>query len=108
MGGYVQTLPEYSLMQGMTEQQQQIFLGQFNAIRKDVTVGVLLAFFLGSFGAHRFYLGEMGLGILYFVFFWTGIPGLVALIECFFMPGRVREYNWVHANLVATQVRGNF
>ncbi len=41
----------------------------------------LLAIFLGSFGAHKFYLGRVGLGILYLCFFWTGIPALVGFIE---------------------------
>jgi TM2 domain-containing membrane protein YozV len=99
MGAYAMAAPEYSLMQGMTQQQQQMFLGP---------VGVLLALFLGGFGAHRFYMGEMGLGILYFVFCWTGIPSIVAFIECFFMPGRVRAYNWQQANMVAAQVRASF
>jgi TM2 domain-containing membrane protein YozV len=108
MGAYAMAAPEYSLMQGMTQQQQQMFLGQFGSVKKDVTVGVLLALFLGGFGAHRFYMGEMGLGILYFVFCWTGIPSIVAFIECFFMPGRVRAYNWQQANMVAAQVRASF
>jgi TM2 domain-containing membrane protein YozV/Tfp pilus assembly major pilin PilA len=42
---------------------------------------LLLTFFLGGFGIHRFYLGNNVLGILYLLFFWTGIPGLIALIE---------------------------
>ncbi len=41
----------------------------------------LLAIFLGSFGIHKFYLGETGKGILYLVFFWTAIPGIVGFIE---------------------------
>ena len=41
----------------------------------------LFAFFLGGFGAHKFYLGQIGLGVLYFVFFWTFIPAIVAFIE---------------------------
>jgi TM2 domain-containing membrane protein YozV len=105
MGAYAMVAPEFSLMQGMTEQQRMMFMGQYNAVRKDGTVGVLLALFLGGFGAHRFYMGEMGLGILYFVFVWTGIPSIVALIECFLMPGRVRAYNWNQANFIAAQVR---
>jgi TM2 domain-containing membrane protein YozV len=36
---------------------------------------------LGAFGAHKFYLGQSGLGIVYLLFFWTGIPYLVAFIE---------------------------
>ncbi len=41
----------------------------------------LLAFFLGWIGVHKFYAGKIGLGILYIVFCWTYIPGLVAFIE---------------------------
>jgi len=32
-----------------------------------------------NFGVHRFYLGDVAWGIGYLVFFWTGIPGLIAL-----------------------------
>lgn len=48
---------------------------------KDRITAGILAILLGSFGAHKFYLGETGLGILYLCFFWTSIPGLVGLIE---------------------------
>lgn len=48
---------------------------------KSKTTAILLAFFLGAFGAHQFYLGRKGLGILYIVFFWTLIPSLLAFID---------------------------
>jgi len=48
---------------------------------KSRMVAALLAFFLGGFGAHKFYLGKIGLGILYLVFFWTFIPAIIAFIE---------------------------
>jgi len=48
---------------------------------KSKTVAALLAIFLGSFGAHRFYLRSYGWGVLYFLFFWTLIPGLVGFVE---------------------------
>lgn len=41
----------------------------------------LLAFFLGGLGAHKFYLGKPGLGLVYLIFCWTFIPAVVALIE---------------------------
>lgn len=42
----------------------------------------LLAFFFGGFGVHKFYLGQVGRGLLYLLFFWTVIPSIIALIEC--------------------------
>ena len=32
-------------------------------------------------GAHRFYIGQKGLGILYLLFCWTGIPFAMTLID---------------------------
>jgi TM2 domain-containing membrane protein YozV len=44
-------------------------------------VTALLAFFLGAFGVHHFYLGQKGRGILYLLFFWTIVPGMIAFVE---------------------------
>ena len=41
----------------------------------------LLGILLGSFGIHKFYLGQTGWGIVYLIFFWTFIPGLVGIVE---------------------------
>jgi TM2 domain-containing membrane protein YozV len=76
---------------------QFVFRQQYESVRRDELVGVLLALFLGCFGIHHFYLGRVGLGILYVCFCWTGIPAILGVIECFFMPGRVRAYNAVQA-----------
>ncbi len=48
---------------------------------KDKNVAAILAFFFGGVGAHKFYLGQIGSGILYLVFCWTFIPSLIAFIE---------------------------
>ena len=48
---------------------------------KSRTAAALLAIFLGGFGAHKFYLGQVGVGFLYLVFCWAYIPGIVGLIE---------------------------
>ena len=44
-------------------------------------VASLLAIFLGAFGIHKFYLGKIGQGVVYLVFFWTFIPALIGFIE---------------------------
>jgi TM2 domain-containing membrane protein YozV len=76
-----------------SDQQRANFYYQMSAVQKDEVLGVLLAIFLGNFGVHHFYLRQNGLGILYLLFSWTGIPGLLGLLEAFFMPSRVRNYN---------------
>lgn len=48
---------------------------------KSRITAALLAFFLGGFGVHKFYLGRTGAGILYLLFFWTFIPAFIAFIE---------------------------
>ena len=48
---------------------------------KNKIVAALLALFFGWFGVHKFYLGQIGLGIVYLLFCWTFIPALVAFIE---------------------------
>jgi TM2 domain-containing membrane protein YozV len=83
---------------------QAIYYQQYEAVRRDEVVGVLLALFLGSFGLHHFYLRRTGLGILYACFFWSGIPGIAGFFECFFMPGRVREYNAMQASAIAASL----
>jgi TM2 domain-containing membrane protein YozV len=44
-------------------------------------VAALLAIFAGTFGIHKFYLGEVAQGLLYLLFFWTGIPTVLGWIE---------------------------
>src|SRR5580692_7334564 len=65
---------------------QAIFYQQYEYVRRDEVVGILLALFLGGFGVHHFYLRRTGLGILYLCFFW---------------PGRVREFNAIQAAGIA-------
>lgn len=44
------------------------------------TAGVL-ALLLGSFGAHKFYLGQHGVGVVYLLLFWTMVPALLGVVE---------------------------
>ena len=41
----------------------------------------VLAIILGCFGVHKFYVGKIGMGILYLLFSWTIVPALVGIIE---------------------------
>jgi TM2 domain-containing membrane protein YozV len=88
----------------MNDHQRAWFFAEYQQARKDELVGVLLAIFLGGLGIHHFYLRRDGLGIVYLVFSWTGIPMVIAWIEAFFMPSRVRQYNAMQAMYISNQI----
>ena len=90
----------------MNDQQRAWFHAEYQRARKDEVVGVLFALFLGCFGVHHFYLRRDGLGVLYLLFCWTGITAILGFIECFFMPGRVRQYNATQAYYISSQILG--
>ena len=58
---------------------------------KSKTTAYLLWFFLGVFGVHKFYLGKIGMGILYL--FTAGFFGIGLLIDLFTLGGEVDAYN---------------
>lgn len=48
----------------------------------------VLAILLGGIGVHKFYAGKIGMGIVYLIFCWTFIPGVIGLIEGLIAIGR--------------------
>lgn len=66
---------------GVRQQPAPLSLGPTTSNGKSRVAAILLAFFLGGLGGHKFYLGKIGLGILYLVFCWTFIPAFIAFIE---------------------------
>lgn len=48
---------------------------------KSKGLAIFLAIVLGGLGAHKFYLGKAGWGVMYLLFSWTGIPMVVGIIE---------------------------
>ena len=53
---------------------------------KNKTIAAVLAFFLGMWGVHRFYLGQKLLGFLYFTSFWLLFIATVEEGAPFFLP----------------------
>lgn len=51
------------------------------ADRKNRVTAAILALLLGALGAHKFYLKQAGMGVLFLLFFWTYIPGIIGFIE---------------------------
>ena len=52
-----------------------------NSKKKNRTLAGVLAILTGTLGIHKFYLGQWKKGLLYLLFFWTGIPMLLSLLE---------------------------
>lgn len=48
---------------------------------KSKTTSGVLGILLGGIGAHKFYLGKTGKGVLYLLTSWTGIPTVIGFIE---------------------------
>jgi TM2 domain-containing membrane protein YozV len=48
---------------------------------KSRMVAILLGLFLGGLGFHKFYLGQAMQGVIYLLFFWTGIPLILSIID---------------------------
>ncbi len=49
-------------------------------VKSKIAAGILAILF-GNIGIHKFYLGKVGLGILYILFCWTFIPGVIGIVE---------------------------
>ena len=53
----------------------------YQDVRRQRILMSALAVLLGTFGAHRFYQGRIGLGILYVLFCATGLPTIISIVE---------------------------
>lgn len=79
----------------------------YDATKKSLPVSYILWWFLGTFGAHRFYMGRTGSAIAMLVITLVSIPltlilvgilgfmviGVWWLVDAFLIPGIVRDYN---------------
>ena len=81
------------MLMTVPQDKQMIVMSQFQNTRKNPTTAIVLALFLGGLGAHKFYLNQVGLGIVYLLFSWSGIPMILGFIEAFFIAGKVSEMN---------------
>lgn len=68
--------------QAVTNQNQPAALSQqHSGSKKSKATAGILGILLGGLGAHKFYLGKTGKGILYLLLCWTFIPGIIGFIE---------------------------
>ena len=81
------------LQKQLSENERNTFSYKFERRKKSVSTYAILAFFFGGVGAHKFYFGQIGIGVLYAVFVWTFIPSLIGLIETFLSGDAVKSKN---------------
>ena len=79
----------------------------FESSKKSAVVAYILWFFLGGFGAHRFYLGRTGSAVALLALFITSllltvvliggfgliVVGIWLIVDAFLIPGMVAEDN---------------
>ncbi len=86
---------------GMYEQKKLVFITEYNGSKKSDTINFLLVFFLGFLGIHKFYLGNAGMGVLYFLTF--GIFGFGSLYDLFTYKAAVFHHNKDLASKIASK-----
>jgi TM2 domain-containing membrane protein YozV len=77
--------------QDLTGKQLAMVQGEMNNIQKSKGVAFALWWFLGIFGGHRFYAGDIGIGVG--MLLTLGGCGVWTLIDGFFISGMIERKN---------------
>ncbi|MGJ9385526.1 TM2 domain-containing protein [Salipaludibacillus sp. CF4.18] len=80
-----------ALKQGLTGEQLSIVQSEVESKGKNKVIMYLLWWFTGVVGGHRFYLGDIGMGLG--MLFTLGGLGVWALIDVFFIGKRLEKKN---------------
>jgi hypothetical protein len=91
------------LKQQLTPQQLQLLQSEMDRRKKSKGVAYLLWFLLGGIGGHRYYVGDIGMGIG--MTLTLGGFGLWALIDVFFIGSRVEKKNLELEREIIEQVK---
>lgn len=65
----------------LKEQLAQLKTMKEASSKPSLTAYLLLALFVGGIGAHDFYVGKTGTGLIKLAFCWTGIPTIISLFN---------------------------
>lgn len=75
---YETKVSEYKANQGKTSYTGKTKAGKFGVNK---ILYILLAFFFGGFGVHKFYARKYFMGFIYLIFSWTYVPVVLGFIE---------------------------
>ena len=94
-----------SIMDKMSVEERDVFSIKYNEQKKSGGTAFFLCLLLGGFGAHKFYLKQNLMGMLYLLFFWSYVPAILALIELLFINGYTKKYNLKLAKQISGEQR---
>ena len=103
----METFELQNILKSIPEEKHNLFLMEYNDKKKSSSTALLLAILLGGFGAHHFYLGNIGMGVVYLLFSWTGLTYLAGWIEAIGLSKKVHQQNMTFANQIAATLGGN-
>lgn len=89
--------------QELTSQELQILASEMDKRKKSTAVVWLLWFFLGGFGAHRYYLGKIGSGVA--MTLTLGGLGIWTLIDIFLNMGMLNKKNTEIENQIISEIK---
>lgn len=113
--------PAFLIAKDLSPDEKSVFMAQYSSRKKSVAVGVLLAC-LGIFcwlpGMHKFYTGQIGIGVLYLagwvlsfilVSVYIGFVGLffiwaISIIDAFLMGPTIAARNQQIANEIKSEI----
>ena len=95
------------LVKEMTDTQAETFAVAYRSQRRDPMTVLLLALlgFFGIAGVQRFYLGQVGMGLLYF--FTAGFCLIGTIIDVVNHKKLAFQYNQLKAQTIATMAKGS-
>lgn len=92
------------ILQRLSEVQRVQFNFFYRQNCKSLGVAYVWLIVFGIFGLHRFYLDKRS-AWLHVLFCWTMIPALLAVIDLFLLPFKLRKYNMTLAASLAEFIR---
>lgn len=94
-----------SMQQGLNDQQKILFQTQYNSVKKDRTIALILSILLGTLGIDRFYVGDLVMGILKLLT--AGLFGVLWVIDWFLIMGRADKYNRNKAREILAAIKSS-
>lgn len=91
------------MAKSLTPEQRMLFNSQLTSASKDRNTALILSVLLGWWGVDRFFLGDIGLGLL--KLFTAGLCGIMWLVDLFIIRGRADELNRFKAQEILDAIR---